>query len=267
MKDLFSMEGKVAVVTGGAGYLGSAIVEGLLEFGATVVVAEIADKKPEDIVPGENCNGKSLDKLFVLKCDVSSTDSVRSMFAKAAELCGKIDVLINCAVFWSGGVGALPSVDKMTDEEFAVGLDGVLISTFRSTREAIPYLEKTGGAIVNFSSMYGVVSPDPRIYGDSGQNNPVNYGAGKAGILQFTRYCAAHLAPRNIRVNCITPGPFPAPEKLPPEDFMRNLREKTMLGRVGTPRDLVGAVLLLASGASGFMTGSNITVDGGWTAW
>jgi len=97
------------------------------------------------------------------------------MFAEAAKLLGKVDVLINYAVYWSGSVGLLPSVDNMTDEEFTVGLDGVLVSTFRSTREAIPYLEITGGAIVNFSSMYGVVSPDPRIYVDSGQNNPRHY--------------------------------------------------------------------------------------------
>lgn len=115
--------------------------------------------------------------------------------------------------------------------------------------------------------MYGVVSPDPKIYGDSGQNNPVNYGAGKAAVLQLTRYCAAHLAKKNIRVNSVTPGPFPNLKRNVSADFLNNLSNKTMLGRVGKPEEIVGAVILLASEASAYMTGSNIVVDGGWTAW
>ena len=85
-------------------------------------------------------------------------------------------------------------------------MEGSLGTTFRAIREAIPYLEKSRcSSIVNTASMYGMVSPDPRIYGDSGQNNPANYGAAKAGVLMPTKYCAAHLGDRGIRVNCVTP--------------------------------------------------------------
>ncbi|WP_269432470.1 SDR family oxidoreductase [Gordoniibacillus kamchatkensis] len=156
----------------------------------------------------------------------------------------------------------------MSDEDWFKGVDGALGTTFRCTREVIPYMEAAGGgSIVNFASMYGIVSPDPAIYGDSGANNPANYGAGKAGVLQFTRYCAAHLASKRIRVNSITPGPFPNPAVQQNEPFLRELCRKTMAGRVGRAEDIVGPVLLLASDASAYMTGSNIVVDGGWTAW
>lgn len=263
MKGLFSLKDKVVIITGGAGYLGSAITEGLLEFGASVVVADVAEKKPEEIVR----NGKVYEKILSVKCDVSNTASIREMFKKAKDKYGKIDVLINCATF-GAGYGAAGTIDKMSDDDWTKGIDGSAGVTFRCTREAIPYfVENGGGNIINFGSMYGLVSPDPSIYGTSGQNNPVNYGAGKAAVLQLTRYSAAHLAAKNIRVNSITPGPFPSPDKLPPEDFLNNLRNKTMLKKVGIAKEIVGAVILLASDASTFMTGSNIVVDGGWTAW
>lgn len=263
MQDLFSLKDKAVILTGGAGYLGAAIAEGLLEFGAAVVVADVVAKKPEEIVG----NGKAYPALFSVACDLASTPSIQELFRFAKQLCGKLDVLINCATY-GAGYGPAGTVWGMSDEDWARGLDGAAGTVFRCTREAIPYFEENGGgSIINFASMYGMVSPDPSIYGNSGQNNPVNYGAGKAAVLQLTRYCAAHLAGKNIRVNSITPGPFPNPAKLPPEDFMKNLKRKTMLGRVGEAREIVGAVLLLASGASTFMTGSNIIVDGGWTAW
>lgn len=263
MNDLFSLKDKAVIVTGGAGYLGAAITEGLLEFGATVVVADVAYRPSEEIVR----NGKTYPNLFSVPCDLAETASIRKMLRMTKELCGKVDVLINCATY-GAGYGPAGTVWAMSDEDWAKGLDGAAGTVFRCTREAVPYLEENGGgSIINFASMYGLVSPDPAIYGDSGQNNPVNYGAGKAAVLQLTRYCAAHLAGKNIRVNSITPGPFPNPAKLPPADFLHKLENKTMLGRVGQAREIVGAVVLLASDASTFMTGSNIVVDGGWTAW
>lgn len=263
MRGLFLLEGKVIVITGGAGYLGSAMVEGMLDLGATVMVAEIVDQKPEEVIK----NGQVYDQLYCIKCDVSSTESIKEMFQKTRKLLGKIDVLINCATY-GAGYGISGTIEKMTDDDWTKGMDGAAGVTFRCIREAIPYFEENkGGNIVNIASMYGVVSPDPKIYGDSGQNNPVNYGAGKAAVIQLTKYCAAHLAKKNIRVNSVTPGPFPNLQKNVPEDFLANLSNKTMLGRVGEPKEIVGAIILLASEASTFSTGSNIVVDGGWTAW
>ncbi len=254
MKNMFSMDEKVVFLTGGSGYLGDAVTRGLMAQGARVVVADLVDR--DDTV-------ESSGERWFVACDVSQTASIQAAFEKTFDRYGRIDVLINCATY-----GASGAVESQSDEDFAKGVDGAIGTTFRCTREAIPYFEKAGGGvIVNFGSMYGLVSPDPSIYGDSGQNNPANYGAGKAAVIQFTRYCAGHFADRNIRVNCVTPGPFPDPKKLPPEAFLKELKNKTMLKRVGKPEEIVGAVLYLASDASAFTTGTNVVVDGGWTAW
>ncbi len=263
MKDLFSMNGKVVIITGGAGYLGSSIVEGLLEFGATVVVADIVEKKPDEIVK----NGKHYEKLYSFTTDISKTDAIKKLFAKTKETCGKIDVLINCCNY-GGGFGAGSQIEFMEDDVWANGLDGAVGTAFRCTREIIPYMVENGrGAIVNFGSMYGLVSPDFRIYGDNPNRNAPCYGSGKAAVIQFTKYSASQLAEKNIRVNSVCPGPFPAPKNQTDMEFVGKLAGKTMLGRIGQPKEMVGAILLLASDASTFMTGSNITVDGGWTAW
>lgn len=254
MRNLFSLEQKSVVITGGSGYLGSAVVKGLIAHGADVAVADKSNP-PDDV------------NAYFVPCDVSDTNSIRAMFRKVKERFGGIDVLINGAAY-GAGYGPLGTVDRMTDEEWAKGIDGAVGTAFRCIREVIPYMEERGGgSIINFASMYGMVSPDPRIYGDSGANNPVNYGAGKAAVLQLTRYCAAHLAAKGIRVNSVTPGPFPNPAVQTNAAFLEELSRKTMLGRVGRAEEIVGAVLLLASDASSFMTGSNIVVDGGWTAW
>lgn len=258
--ELFSMNGKSVFLTGGAGYLGASIAKGLLEAGAKVAVADVAKTLPDDLEVEDACR--------LIECDLSINDSVKIAMKRCSEIFGSIDVLIHCGVYGAGYGPQGTDLSAIDDDIWQKGIDGTLGSTFRTTREVLPYFKQRGkGVIVNIASMYGVVSPDPSIYASSGQNNPPAYGAGKAGVLQFTRYCAAHLAERNIRVNTIIPGPFPNPRGLNDEDFTQALRRKTMLGRVGIPKELVGAVLLLASEASTFMTGSAITVDGGWTAW
>jgi len=251
------MSGKNVVITGGAGYLGSAVVRELLAHGARVAVA--------DLVPLEIDSAG--EKLINVKCDMACAGSIRDMYAEVKRVFGRIDVLINCAAY-GAGYGPAGTVGNMSDEDWATGIDGTAGIAFRCTREIIPYFEETGcGNIVHYSSMYGMLSPDPSIYGTSGQNNPCNYGSGKAAILQFARYCAGHLADKNIRVNCVTPGAFPNPAKLPPEEFIRNLENKIMLKRIGKPEEIVGATVFLASEASRYMTGANIVVDGGWSSW
>lgn len=258
---IFSLNNTVIVLTGGSGYLGSAIVAGLLDLGA--VVASI------DTVPFSDQVKLSFpENLHQFSCDLSDTASITSTFASINKKFGSIDALVNCAVYGAGYGPKDTNFESITDEIFSIGVDGALGSVFRVTRAVLPYMSKErGGSIVNFGSMYGVVSPDPRIYGESGQNNPPAYGAGKAAVIQLTRYCAAHLAEKNIRVNCIIPGPFPRIEGIKDPNFLGHLSEKTMLGRVGHPQEIVGPVALLCSAASSFMTGSSITVDGGWTSW
>ncbi len=265
----FSLEGKRVVAFGGGGYLGSATVEMLLQLGARVVVADLFPEFTlEQVAPFRDNPACRL-----VSCDVSGSADVRAAFEACRASFGGVDAVLNFAAFMgsaAAGEGNLKrfSVEETSDEDFDYSLRGVLGSTFRVLREAVPHLKNSGGgSVVNTSSMYGMVSPDPSIYGDSGQNSPVFYGAGKAGVLQLTRYAAAHLAPYGIRVNCVTPGPFPAPRKLPPEEFLRKLSQKTMLGRVGQAREIAGAYCYLISDTASFTTGINLVVDGGWTAW
>ena len=264
MVKLFDLTGKVCIVTGGTGYIGSQFTNALLAHGASVAVADIRESETRWDTSAETYAASDKRKFFI--CDVSSTDSVRSCFAEVAEQMGRIDVLVNNANY-GGGFGAESQIEFMSDEIFMYGVEGAVGTVFRCTREVIPYMKERGGSIINIASMYGVVSPDPRIYGDNPQKNPPNYGAGKAGVLQFTRHSGAHLACFGIRANAITPGPFPNPANQGDEKFNAGLAGKTMMERFGHASELAGACVLLASDASSFMTGSNITVDGGWTAW
>jgi NAD(P)-dependent dehydrogenase (short-subunit alcohol dehydrogenase family) len=116
--------------------------------------------------------------------------------------------------------------------------------------------------------MYGVVSPDPSIYGDSGKNNPAHYGATKAGMIQLTRYLACNLSPGRIRVNSVSPGPFPDTEVDPGiPQFYEKLAAKVPMGRTGRPQEAAAPVVFLLSEAASYVNGANLPVDGGWTAW
>ncbi len=260
-KKLFDLTGKICIVTGGTGYLGSENVKILKDFGATVITADI--RAAEERWAGAQ---QSFSDMFV-ECDVSSTESIKNCFKTVFDKYGRIDVLVNCATY-GAGYGKESQLEFMPDEMWGIGVDGTLGVVFRGTREVVPYMKANGGgSIINYCSMYGIVSPDLRIYGDNPQKQPGNYGAGKAGVAQFTRYSAGALSQYGIRVNAVTPGPFPNPKNQDDAAFNEQLANKTMLGRFGQSYEMAGAVLLLASDASTFMTGSNITVDGGWTAW
>ena len=259
MDSIFSLKDKNVVLTGGCGNLGRIMAKHLLDFGANLFIVDVVDAAPAELTGN----------VHYIKCDLSNTESIRAMFEQV-DAAGGLDVLINNAA-WGGGAGGKKMtktrMEDFDDETWAYSLDGVVGVTFRCTRESIPFFRKNGGgSIVNIASMYGVVAPDHSIYGDTGSNSPVTYGAGKAGVVQLTKYTASYLAKDGVRVNAITPGPFPKVAATDP-DFLKILQKKTMLGRTGDPNELAGALVLLCSNASSFMTGTNIIVDGGWTAW
>ncbi|WP_266205815.1 SDR family NAD(P)-dependent oxidoreductase [Pontibacter kalidii] len=255
---LFNLSGKVALVTGGYGYLGTAVSEGLAEAGAIVYVLGRSDEKfKEAFQPAPST------PVWFQECDVADTQSIKDAFAAIEAKEGRLDVLVNNA-FYSKG----QNPEALTDEEWAFGIDGNLNSVHRCIREVIPHLKKNGGSIINVSSMYGMVSPDFSIYEESPASlNPPHYGAAKAGVLQLTRYFACYLGKSGIRVNAVTPGPFPNEMVQQNEAFVAQLKKKNPLGRIGQPDDLKGAFVYLASEASAFMTGQNMVIDGGWTAW
>ena len=156
----------------------------------------------------------------------------------------------------------------MSEEDWETGINGTINGVFRCTREVIPIMEKNGeGSIINISSMYGKVSPDPSIYEESGFNSLPNYGAGKSAIIQYTKYLACHLAKKRIRVNSVSPGLFPKEEVQKNVKFINQLKKKVPMDRIGLPDELKGTIIFLASNASSYITGENILVDGGWTSW
>lgn len=264
-QDIFSMQDKVVVFTGGCGNLGKVMVKALLTYGAKVAVPSRTDK-----FGAEYNEWKENGNLFFIQTDLSKTEDTKNAFSLIANRFGKIDVLVNCAAYGGGAGGKSCEfrLDKIPDETWEEGVDGTLGVVFRCTREVIPYFETNGGGvIVNVGSMYGMISPDFDIYGENIPWNPPTYGAGKAGVLQFTRYCASALARKNIRVNAITPGAFPNITDKTDMDFIGRLSSKIMLKRTGKAEELNGALLLLCSDASSFMTGTNIVVDGGMTQW
>lgn len=241
MKNLFDLTGKVVAITGGAGNLGTAMTAALLDYGANVAAVGRDDRLGDDFLPW-----REKGKLAFIARDLAAPDGARQALADVVERFGGLDALVNNAAYSDGTLGV----------------------AFRCTRAAIPLLEERGGgAIVNIGSMYGLVAPDFTIYGDDIPWNPPNYGAGKAGLIQFTRYCAAALAPKKIRVNALTPGPFPNVTPQTDRSFIERLSGKTMMRRTGRAEEIAGALILLCSDASSFMTGSNIVVDSGMTSW
>ncbi len=261
LHDLLSLRGRVAFVTGGAGYLGTAVCETLAEQGAAVVVVGRTGARCEALAA--RLTQEFGTPALGLSVDVREPAAVAAALRQTVETFGQLDILVNNA--WSGQANSAESITyEQWRADIAMGLDAV----FYCAREATEYLKTTHGCILNTASMYGHVAPDFRIYEQPHLVNPPSYGAAKAGVIQLTKYLASALAPHYIRVNAISPGPFPLPAtKTANPAFMEALERKTMLGRCGEPDDLKGAVALLVSDAGRYMTGQNVCVDGGWTAW
>lgn len=254
MKDLFNLKDKVAIVTGGYGHLGYEMSLTLQSYGAKVYIAGLDFEKFKK----RTANNTGFE---FIKIDISSAESIINTFAEIHDKESKIDILINNAFY-----GAANHPEKITNNEWEKGLDGALNSVFRTIREIIPFMKEKGGKIINISSMYGVVVPDLNVYrGREEFLNPPNYGVGKAGVIHLTKYYAMYLAKYGINVNSISPGPFPSEEVQKDATFVDRLVEKVPAKRIGKPADLSGAITLLASGASDYITGQNLCIDGGWT--
>ena len=259
--DLISLKNKISVVTGGAGHLGSAISESLAELGSNIILIGRDDKKGE-IFAEELSSNFNINANFI-KADVNSKQSI-DLLMKNID---KIDILINNAFTW-------PSIPKIEDtdwDDFENTLSTGITSPFYMTKKSVEIMKKSfDGNIINIGSMYGMVSPNFKIYQNKpNMGNALAYNASKAAIIQMTKYQAVHYAKWNIRVNCISPGPFPRPGTFSDgkEWFESELKEMNPLHKLGEPWHLKGGIALLASALGDYITGQNITIDGGWTIW
>jgi len=258
---LFSLKGKVAIVTGGAGYLGSEISKALAGFGATVMVLGRTKQVLKDFVNQNQPLYGNRFKYFV--CDVTDENSFKEVVEEVISTYETVDILVNNAYGKQD-----ESFDELTKEAWNNALDISLTHYFTCSKAVSSImLEKKSGSIINISSIYGFLGTDQRVYEPLGKKTPLHYSVAKGGILQMTRHLAMLWAEDGIRVNAISPGVFPpkrGPERL---DYMRELTMRVPLGRVGQPNDLAGVIALLASEAASYITGQNLIVDGGWSVW
>lgn len=270
--DKFRLDGQVAVVTGGAGLLGKEFCRTLAEAGARVVMADFNETAAIDAA-----NQLKRDDLSVLPLgvDVTRPESVNNMVGLTLEKFGRLDILVCSAAldpkFDSSHLGeqGANAFETYPLTAWKEALDVNLTGMFLCAQAAVqPMLAQEHGVIINICSTYGLVGPDQRIYRRPGESRqaykPVFYSVTKAGVLGLTRYLATYYAGRNIRANCLTPGGvFNQHDDV----FVQNYSARTVLGRMAKKDEMSGALLYLASDASSYMTGSNLVVDGGWTAW
>jgi len=259
IQQLFDLTGRIALVTGGAGYLGRAISEALAEAGATVVVSSRSLDRATAAVSALPTNGAVEHQAVEL--DHKDETSLQSGFAAAVERAGGVDILFN-----NGQGGAADDWTDITDEGFRDQLSNAA-GYFLLARLMRDHAVDRGkpASIVMLGSMYGVVGSYPDSYEGVCPASSVGYHTLKGGIVHMTRHLAVYWAKDNVRVNCLSPGPFPS-EKAPAE-MVERLCGKSPMGRMGLPQELKGAALLFASDAGSYLTGQNLIVDGGWTAW
>lgn len=259
----FSLESRHVLVTGATGYLGRAMTLGLAELGAKVILNGRNRERVERCVAELHSIGfKAIPAVF----DINDEEAVKHWFLQYGD--APLHGLVNNA--YTGGLG---SVETSTEEDYRNSFEVSLVSAHRLMQHALLGLraavrECGSASVVNISSMYGMVSPDQRVYESKQVANSPFYGAAKAALLQWTRYAACEFGKEGVRVNSISPGPFPSAEvQAANPEFVTALANKVPMGRVGHALEIQGPLSFLISDASSFMNGANLVVDGGWTCW
>lgn len=273
IQEKFDLTGRVAIVTGGVGLLGTEFCRTLAEAGASVAVLDLNDASSAGTADTLTKNGY---KALGISADITKPDSVNAAVEKVLSAFGRLDILVNSAALdpkFDGNAikkGITPGSfeDYPLDQwnaAMSVNLTGLFLMTQACVKPMLAQGKK--GSIINICSTYGLNGPDQRIYIKNGERvayKPVYYTVTKAGVLGFTKYLAAYYAGTEIRVNALTPGGIFNDHE---EYFEKNYSAKTILGRMAKKDEMNGALLFLASDASSYMTGNNVVVDGGWTAW
>jgi len=269
----FELTGRVAIVTGGVGLLGAEFCRTLAEAGAAVVVVDLNGSASQAVADSLTKSGY---KALAIPTDITQPASVKALVEKTLSEFGRLDILVNSAgldpKFDPDAVkkGITPGAFEdypldLWNSALDVNLTGLFLITQACVKPMLAQGKK--GSIINICSTYGLNGPDQRIYIKDGERvafKPVYYTVTKAGVMGFTKYLAAYYAGTDIRVNALTPGGVFNNHE---DYFVRNYSAKTIIGRMAQKDEMNGALLFLASDASSYMTGNNVVVDGGWTAW
>ncbi|HSB67048.1 MAG TPA: SDR family oxidoreductase [Anaerolineales bacterium] len=277
IKDKFDLTGRVAIVTGGPGLLGQEFCRTLAEAGASVVVADLNSKGVHVLTTNLIQAGYH---AMGVATDITQPESVSALVNETMAMYGRLDILVNSAALdpkfdpqalaemaKSGAVSG--AFENYPLDAWQAALEVNLTGMFLCCQAAVKPMLAQGkkGSIINICSTYGLAAPDQRIYQRGGKQTtfkPVYYSVTKAGVLGLTRYLAAYYAGTQIRVNALTPGGIYNNHD---EEFLEAYSARTIMGRMAEKDEMNGALLFLASEASSYMTGSNLVVDGGWTAW
>lgn len=258
--DLSRLDGRAALVVGGAGHVGLMASQTLAELGARVALLDknaSACRRRAAELPGD---------AVAVPCDLSDEAATRRAVRQSARRLGGLDILVHAAAFvgTTKMAGWAETFPRQSSKAFDAALRVNLTSAFTLVQEAAPLLARSGkGSVILFSSIYGLVGPDMRLYAGTKMANPAGYAASKGGLAQLARHLAAVLAPR-VRVNAVSPGGI---ERGQPKSFQARYKARTPLARLAVEEDLKGAVAYLAGDLSAYVTGHDLVVDGGWTAW
>jgi len=262
--ELSDMSGRTSVITGAAGYLGRMFSETLSELGSDIIMVDNIDNDRIAYVANDIKNRYD-NNVIPIHCDLE-LDHERDELISELKKYGPVDVLVNNAGFvgTTEMEGWVTSFEKQTIDTWKRVLDVNLTSVFHLTQQLNEQLiASENGSVINISSIYGVVGPDLSLYEGTSMNNPAAYAASKGGMIQLSRWMSTVMAP-HVRVNSVSPGGI---ERGQPSIFQEKYISRTPLNRMGTEEDFKGVIAFLSSDLSSYITGQNIMVDGGWTAW
>ncbi|MCW3078876.1 SDR family oxidoreductase [Segetibacter sp.] len=262
--NLFDLSGKIAIVTGGAGLLASEHAIALHAHGAQIVLADFNGEKCTQAADALVKEGVNVSAKF---CDVTKKESWETLLKQVVNEFGKVDILINNAGFTNQSKSANfdASFENFPLEDWNAIMNVNLTGAFLGCQVVGKHMLQNGkGSIINIASLYGVVSPNHKIYPGTGISQPVAYSVSKHGVVALTKYLATLWAEKGVRVNALTPGGiFNGHEGL----FLQRFKQLNPIGRMSDKTELRGGIVFLASDASSHVIGHNLIIDGGWTAW
>jgi len=251
------LKGKVALISGGAKGQGKVEAQLFSKEGAKVILGDILDDLGQEVAKDIQDTGGEATYVHL---DVTNETDWKSSIEIVLKKYGRLDILVNNA-----GILIRKGIEDTTSEDWSRIMAINAKGAFLGIKSAIPVMRQSGGgSIINISSTYGVIAPDQRIYGTSGQNSSAFYASTKSALINLTRYLASYWNRKGIRVNTLSPGGV---ENNQDPKFIKKYSEKTMIGRMAQKDEYIGALIFLCSDASSYMTGSNLIIDGGWTAW